>query len=73
MCLSIPARVLSINQNLAKVDVGGTVYTIGLNLVDNVKVGDYVLTHSGFAISVLSPDEGREQAALVKQAMIIND
>ena len=50
MCLSIPAEVLEINGKNAKVSIAGTFYNTSLELVDGVKVGDFVLLHAGFAI-----------------------
>ncbi|MBS7606515.1 HypC/HybG/HupF family hydrogenase formation chaperone [Candidatus Bathyarchaeota archaeon] len=62
MCLAIPARVIEVNGDLARVDFGGGVIReINVSLVD-VEVGDYVLVHAGYAIQVL--DEGEAEEAL---------
>jgi len=54
MCLAIPAKVLSISGTNAKVDFGGNIIReVDVSLV-NVKVGDYVLVHAGYAIQVLN-------------------
>ena len=37
MCLSIPAEILEINKNRAKVSVGGVIYNSSLDLIDNVE------------------------------------
>ncbi|MBS7659444.1 MAG: HypC/HybG/HupF family hydrogenase formation chaperone [Candidatus Bathyarchaeia archaeon] len=64
MCLAIPARVVDINGNKAKVDFGeGIMREVDVTLV-NVKVGEYVLVHAGYAIQVLSPDEAEETIKL---------
>ncbi|MBC34998.1 MAG: HypC/HybG/HupF family hydrogenase formation chaperone [Bacteroidetes bacterium] len=60
MCLSIPAKVESINEEMATVSVGGTEYEASLQMVDDVKVGDYVLLHTGFAIQKISEEEAIE-------------
>jgi hydrogenase expression/formation protein HypC len=60
MCLSIPAKVLSINENQAIVSVGGTEYEASLQLLDDVKIGDYILLHTGFAIQKISEEEAIE-------------
>jgi hydrogenase expression/formation protein HypC len=52
MCLSIPACVVKINGSIAEVSVGGTIFKAGLQMVENVKVGDYILLHAGFAIQM---------------------
>lgn len=60
MCLAIPAKVVDINGNKAKVDFGeGVLREVDITLVD-VKVGEYVLVHAGYAIQVLSPNEAEE-------------
>jgi hydrogenase expression/formation protein HypC len=59
MCLAIPSRVTQIKDNLAKVDVDGVVRETSLMLLDDVKIGDYVIVHAGFAISKVD-----EEAAL---------
>ncbi len=67
MCLSIPAKVISIQENAAKVSVGGSIVTISLHLLDEVKPGDYVLVHSGFALQKLSEDEAIETINMINQ------
>jgi hydrogenase expression/formation protein HypC len=59
MCLAIPSRVIQIKDKLAKVDVDGVVREASLMLLDDVKIGDYVIVHAGFAISKVD-----EEAAL---------
>jgi hydrogenase expression/formation protein HypC len=50
MCLSVPAKVVRIEGNIADVSAGGTIFKAGLQMVKDVKVGDYVLLHAGFAL-----------------------
>jgi hydrogenase expression/formation protein HypC len=57
MCLSIPAKVNSICGNMADVSVGGTIFKAGLQMVENIRVGDYILLHAGFAIQKISEEE----------------
>jgi len=64
MCLAIPAKVIKVNGNLAKVDFGeGILREVNVSLVDT-KVGDYVLVHAGYAIQVLSEEEAMETLKL---------
>jgi hydrogenase expression/formation protein HypC len=60
MCLSIPARIDSIEGDMAVVNVGGVTYQASLQLLDDVKPGDYILLHTGFAIQKLDPEEALE-------------
>jgi hydrogenase expression/formation protein HypC len=67
MCLSVPAEVISIKDEMAEVSVGGTVFSIGLQLIENVGIGDYVLIHSGFAIQKINKEEADEIKDLLNQ------
>jgi hydrogenase expression/formation protein HypC len=67
MCLSIPSRVISINGNKAIVSVGGTEYEASLQLVEDIKVGDYILLHTGFAIQKISEEDARETFELLQE------
>ncbi|MGQ9620537.1 MAG: HypC/HybG/HupF family hydrogenase formation chaperone [Bacteroidales bacterium] len=60
MCLSLPAKVIEINGDMADVSVGGTVFKAGLQMLDGVKPGDYVLLHAGFAIQKINEKEAGE-------------
>ena len=64
MCLAIPAKVVTIEQDKAKVDFGGGVMReVNVTLV-TVGVGDYVLVHAGYAIQVLDKEEALETLRL---------
>jgi hydrogenase expression/formation protein HypC len=67
MCLSIPARVVSVSGDMADVSVGGAIFTAGLQMVENVGVGDYVLLHAGFAIEKLNEEDALETLRLLKE------
>ena len=67
MCLSIPAKVVEINDNIAEVSVGGTIFKAGLQLVEDVEIGDYVLLHTGFAIQKISEKEALETLKLLTE------
>lgn len=67
MCLSIPAKILSIDGDKARVSLGGAEYNAALNLVDDVKIGDYVLLHSGFAIQKIDEKEAKETMQLLNE------
>jgi len=67
MCLSVPAKVVSVEGVSAKVSVGGTLVDIALHLLDDVKPGDYVLVHTGFALQKVSEEEALETIELIRQ------
>lgn len=68
MCLALPAKVLQIDGDTAIVSLGGVKKQISLALVDGVKPGDYVIVHTGFALSTLDPVEAERTLALFREA-----
>ena len=67
MCLSIPAKVLSIEGDLAKVSIGDNKFSVGLQLIEYVAIGDYVLIHSGFIIQKISKEDADIATELYNQ------
>jgi hydrogenase expression/formation protein HypC len=62
-------RVIRIEGAEGVVELGGVRRRISLLLLDDVKVGDYVIVHAGFAISRLDPDDARETLELLGSAL----
>jgi hydrogenase expression/formation protein HypC len=67
MCLAIPALVKSIEGQQAEVDIEGVTRQVSLQLTPEAKVGDYVLLHTGYAISVIDPAEAEETLKLLRE------
>ena len=67
MCLAIPALVKSIDSYQAEVDIGGITRQISIQLTPDVKVGDYVLLHTGYAIHVINQAEAEETLKLLRE------
>jgi len=67
MCLGIPGKVLEIEKNVAKVDVGGLLRDVSLDLCPDVSIGEYVLIHTGFAIQKVDEEEAMETLELLRQ------
>ena len=71
MCLAIPGKIVEIDKNKehATIDYGeGTKRKANITLVD-VKIGDYVLVHAGFAIQVLDEKEAKETLDLFREML----
>lgn len=66
MCLAVPGRISEIKGNKAIVDYGGVKRTADISLVD-VKEGDYVIVHAGFAIQVLSKKDAEETLKIFEE------
>ena len=67
MCLAVPAEVLSIQGHEAEVDFGGVRRRISVVLTPDVHVGDYVVIHTGFAISILDQEEAQQTLKLFQE------
>ena len=69
MCLALPARVVTLHDDgTATVSLGGLRKSVSLALVDGVAVGDYVVVHTGFALSRLDADEAERTLAVLREA-----
>ena len=77
MCLAIPGKVLAIDAAVSplmgKVSFGGIKKEVCLELVPEVKVGEYVIVHVGFAISMMDEKEAQETLKLLAQMNDIED
>ena len=68
MCLGIPAKVVEIEEpDIGKVEYLGTKIKTNLALLDDVKPGDWVIIHAGFAISKLNEEEAQETLTLLRE------
>ena len=68
MCLGIPAKVVQIDDSQeGKVDYLGTKVKTNFSLLEEVKKGDWVIVHAGFAISKLDENEARETIDLLRE------
>jgi hydrogenase expression/formation protein HypC len=60
MCLAIAGCIVEIDDREAQVKIGDTLVTTRLDLSGEVKVGDYVLVHAGFAINTIDKEDAEE-------------
>lgn len=71
MCLALPVKVVEVGVgpagDWAIVDLGGVKKEISLALLDDVRVGDYVILHVGYALSKLDPEEAEKTLALFSE------
>lgn len=68
MCIGFPGKIISIDEdNYAMIDISGTKREVCLDIVDEpVEVGDYVITHAGFAIHKIDVELAQEKLAMLK-------
>ncbi|WP_328477995.1 HypC/HybG/HupF family hydrogenase formation chaperone [Actinoplanes sp. NBC_00393] len=77
MCLAVPGRVLSITEAdgvpMAEVDFGGVRKEVCLQYVPDVRVGEYVIVHVGFAIQQLDEESARQTLANFERMGILEE
>ncbi|MEJ2729887.1 MAG: HypC/HybG/HupF family hydrogenase formation chaperone [Deltaproteobacteria bacterium] len=73
MCLAIPSRITKIENNMATIDVEGVQRQASLLLLEDARVGDYVIVHAGFAIQKLDEAAARETLDLLREAIAAVD
>jgi hydrogenase expression/formation protein HypC len=73
MCLAIPALIKSIEGKEAEIEIGGISRRISLWLTPEAKVGDYVLVHTGYAISIVDQDEAKETLEIFREIAEIEE
>jgi len=68
MCLAIPARVVAAGPgSKGRIDYLGTKINADLSLLEDVRVGDWVIIHAGFAIAKLDEAEARQTLEILRQ------
>ena len=66
MCLAIPGKITAIKNQLATVDFDGIEKEINISLVD-VKIGEHVMVHAGFAIEKMNDEYAKEMQGYLKK------
>ncbi len=67
MCLAIPAKVISVDGPSALVSIEDVEYRASILLLDDVRPGDFVMLHAGFAIEKVDPEEAAETLRLLNE------
>jgi len=73
MCLAVPMKVTSIQGDRARASLGDVEREIGIAMLPDVQVGDYVIVHAGFAIQRLDEQEAFETLDLFRQMAELDD
>lgn len=69
MCLAVPGKAVEVHGNEAIVDIMGVKRRVNISLVGDVKVGDWLVVHTGFVISKMGEKEARETLKLIREAL----
>ncbi len=73
MCLAIPSKILEIKNDIAVIDVDGVQSKASLQLLDDAKVGDYVIVHAGFAIDKIDELEAHRSLKTIREVFSLVD
>jgi len=64
MCLAVPAKIVSLSDSIATISVDGALRDVDVSLIEDPRLGDYVLIHAGFAIHKWDKSEVEELEAI---------
>ena len=68
MCLAIPSKIVEIKNNMGKIDVAGVQREASLLLLEDPRVGDWVIVHAGFAIQKIDEATAQESLRYLREA-----
>lgn len=67
MCLGIPMKIIKIDGKMGVVESMGVERKVALHLLPEVKIGDWVIVHAGYAIQLLNEEEAKETLKLFQE------
>jgi hydrogenase expression/formation protein HypC len=67
MCLAVPMQLVERDEGLGTVEIDGVRREVSLMLLDDARVGEYLLIHAGFAIGRVDEAEAKETLELLRQ------
>jgi len=67
MCLAIPSKIVKIEDNIGIIDVEGVQKEVSLLLIEDPRIGDYVIVHAGFAIQKIDEAEANESLKILRE------
>ena len=73
MCLAIPAKIVNIEDNMGTVDMAGIRKKVSLILLEDARVGDYVIVHAGFGIHKIDEAAAMESLRILREAAYLLD
>lgn len=78
MCLAVPGKIISIDETnpelkMAKVNFGGVMKDICIQWLPDVKVGEYILAHVGFALNKIDEKDAEDTLKILQEMGDLND
>lgn len=69
MCLGVVGRIEEIDGEMANAEILGVRRRISIVLVPEIKIGDYVMIHAGFAINQMDEKDAHETESIIKEVL----
>ena len=73
MCLGIPAKIIRLDGDFAEANINGATIKVGIQLLKEVQIGDYILIHTGYALEKLSEKEALETLETLRELEQLNN
>jgi hydrogenase expression/formation protein HypC len=80
MCLAVPGKIITITNTepndlwkKGRVSFGGIIKEVSLAYVPEAQIGDYVIVHAGFALSILSEEDAMETLSILNEMSLLAD
>ena len=67
MCLGIPLKIIEINGKEAFGELNGVIKKIRVDLIENLKLGDYVMVHAGFALEIMKEEQAKDTLKILEE------
>ena len=69
MCLAVPLKILSVDGRQAVGEAGGLTQRLRVDFIPDIRPGDYVMVHAGFAMEKLTEQQAKENLACIQEAV----
>lgn len=73
MCLAVPLKLINIENNIGTIEVAGIRRKVNLSLVDNPRLGDHVIVHAGFAITIMDEKEAEKTISIIRECLELEE
>ncbi len=67
MCVAVPMKVIEVSEFSCMAEIDGVQKRVSIMALDNVKVGDYIMSHAGLAIARMDEEEAEKTLNLMRE------
>ena len=73
MCLAVPLELMEKSGDMGVVEMGGVRRKVNISFVEDAKIGDYLIVHAGFAITILDRKEAEETLKILNECIELGE